>query len=225
MSDDAISPRDFRAAEGTADWRVVGDGARAFFDTVSAGPGSFARGAAFVAAVATLAETAGHHPEVDLRYGGVAVRLISHDTGDISRRDLDLARQISGAARELGLRADPSAVQSLQIAIDAVDVPAVRRFWEAVLGYTPVEDADLTDPRRLGPNVWIQQIDAPRAERNTIHLDVYLPRDEVAGRLAAALAAGGRIANDADAPEWWTLADPEGNEVDLAPWRDDSPWS
>ncbi|TAJ46662.1 MAG: hypothetical protein EPO52_13975 [Herbiconiux sp.] len=38
------------------------------------------------------------------------------------------------------------------------------------------------------------------------------------------LAGGGRIVSDAGAPEWWTLADPEGNEVDLAPWRDSSPW-
>ncbi|MET0577173.1 MAG: VOC family protein, partial [Ilumatobacteraceae bacterium] len=30
------------------------------------------------------------------------------------------------------------------------------------------------------------------------------------------LAAGGRVVYDAEAPEWWTLADPEGNEVDIA---------
>jgi len=216
---DSISPRDFRAAEGTGDWRVVGDGARAFFRT-----GSFAKGAAFVAAIGELADAANHHPDIDLRYGAVGVRLTSHDVGDISERDLALARQISEAARALGIRADPSAVQSLQVAIDAVDVAAVRAFWQAVLGYDPVDEADLIDPRALGPNVWIQQIDAARTDRNTVHVDLYVPRDVVEARLAAALAAGGRIANDAGAPDWWTLADPEGNEVDLAPWRDDSPW-
>jgi len=30
--------------------------------------------------------------------------------------------------------------------------------------------------------------------------------------------AGGRIVSDAHAPSWWTLADPEGNEADLAIW-------
>ena len=153
----------------------------------------------------------------------MALRLNSPDVGDISERDVALARRISAAARELGILADPAAVQSLQVAIDAVDVAAVRAFWQAVFGYTAVEDADLSDPRALGPNVWIQQIDAARAERNTIHLDLYVPRDQVEARLAAALAAGGRVVNDANAPDWWTLADPEGNEVDLAPWRDDSP--
>ena len=222
---DAISPRDFRSAPGTADWRVVGDGARAYFRTGERGGGSFAAGAALVTAIAVLAEQAGHHPDVDLRYGGVGVRLISHDVGDISERDLALAREISATARALGLPAEPAAVQSLQIAIDAVDVAAVRPFWRAVLGYSPVEDADLSDPRALGPNLWIQRIDARRPERNTIHLDLYVPRDVVDARLAAALAAGGRVVNAENAPEWWTLADPEGNEVDLAPWRDDSEWS
>jgi 4a-hydroxytetrahydrobiopterin dehydratase len=36
---------------------------------------------------------------------------------------------------------------------------------------------------------------------------------------AAALAAGGRLVSDAYAPAWWTLADPEGNEVDIATWQ------
>jgi 4a-hydroxytetrahydrobiopterin dehydratase len=215
---DSISPREFREAEGTEDWRVVGDGARAYFTT-----GSFLAGAVFVAAIADLADAANHHPDVDLRYAGVAVRLNRHDVGDISERDVALARRISAAARELGVLANPTAIQSLQVAIDAVDVAGVRAFWLAVFGYTAVEDADLSDPRALGPNVWIQQIDAARPERNTIHLDLYVPRDQVEARLAAALAAGGRIVNDANAPDWWTLADPEGNEVDLAPWRDDSP--
>ncbi|PTL72430.1 pterin-4-alpha-carbinolamine dehydratase [Rathayibacter caricis DSM 15933] len=216
---DRISPRTFRATPGTEGWRVVGDGARAWFPT-----GSFARGAALVAAVAALADEADHHPDVDLRFGGVGVRLISHDVGDVSRRDAELAGRISSAAQELGLVADPSAVQSLQIAIDAVDVDAVRAFWAAVLGYSPREDADAADPRGLAPNIWVQRIDETRSERNTVHLDLYVPRDVVESRIAAALAAGGRVADDDHAPDWWTLADPEGNEVDLAPWRDDSPW-
>ncbi len=212
-----MTPKQFRDADGTGDWRVVGDGARAVFVT-----GSFSAGAAFVGAIAQVADTLDHHPDVDLRPTLIAVRLVSRDVGDLSERDAVLARVISAAARELDIVADPSQVQSLQVAIDAVDVDAVRAFWNAVLGYGSVYDADLRDPLDVGPNVWIQQIDAARPERNTIHLDLYVPRDQVEARLAAALAAGGRIANDAFAPDWWTLADPEGNEVDLAPWRDDS---
>ncbi|VXB81667.1 VOC family protein [Pseudoclavibacter sp. 8L] len=216
---DRVSPKEFRQADGTADWRVVGDGARANFTT-----GGFAKGAAFVAEIARAADEADHHPDVDLRYGSVMVRLISHDVGDVSARDTALAARISEIARGLGIEASPDSVQSIQIAIDVIDLDAALPFWEAVLAYERRGSEDLADPIAVGPNVWLQQIDAPRAERNTMHVDVYVPRDQADARVAAALAAGGRIVDDTNAPEHWTLADPEGNEVDVAPWRDDSSW-
>ena len=42
--------------------------------------------------------------------------------------------------------------------------------------------------------------------------------DDISGKdfLAAALVAGGRIVHDANAPEWWTLEDPAGNQADIA---------
>ena len=55
-----------------------------------------------------------------------------------------------------------------------------------------------------------------RRQRNRIHVDLFVPDDQAQVRIDAALAAGGRIAYDDEAPEWWTLADPEGNEVDIA---------
>jgi 4a-hydroxytetrahydrobiopterin dehydratase len=63
-------------------------------------------------------------------------------------------------------------------------------------------------------------MDTPRPQRNRIHVDLYLPQDQAEARIAAAIETGGRIVNDAHAPLWWTLADPEGNEVDVAPWPD-----
>jgi 4a-hydroxytetrahydrobiopterin dehydratase len=59
---------------------------------------------------------------------------------------------------------------------------------------------------------------AERPQRNRIHIDIYVPRDQVETRIAAALAAGGSIVSDEHAPGWWTLADTEGNEADLAIW-------
>jgi 4a-hydroxytetrahydrobiopterin dehydratase len=60
-------------------------------------------------------------------------------------------------------------------------------------------------------------MDAPRPQRNRMHIDIYVPRDQVEARVAAGLAAGGRLVRDRG-PDWWTLADPEGNEADLAAW-------
>lgn len=215
--DDRVSPRRFREQDDSGDWRVLFDGAKTCFVT-----GSFAKGAELVAEIARLADEADHHPDVDLGYGTVVVRLTSHDVHDISERDLALARRISEAARALGVPADPSRVQTVQLTIDALDIPAVLPFWAAVLGYDRSGDEDAVDPGGRGPNVWFQQMDTARPQRNRIHVDISVPRDQAEARIAAALAAGGRVVSDAHAPHWWTLADPEGNEADVAPWRDDA---
>ncbi len=207
---DRITPRQFRESDGVQDWRVVGDGARTVFTT-----GSFAAGVALVDRIGALADSADHHPDVTVRYPDVAVRLISHDVGSISERDVRLARQISQAARELGVGADPSRVQTVGLTLDATVSAAVMPFWAAVLGYDQTEE-DVVDPRGLGPGIWFQDMDSPRAERNRFHVDVFVPADQAQLRVDAALAAGGRIVSDAHAPQWWTLADAEGNEVDVA---------
>ena len=62
-------------------------------------------------------------------------------------------------------------------------------------------------------------MDASRSQRNRIHVDVSVPHDEAAHRIAAALAAGGRLLSDAEAPAFWVLADPEGNEACVTTWQ------
>ena len=93
-------------------------------------------------------------------------------------------------ARELGAPPDPGALQTVQVAIDALVIPDVMPFWRAVLGYEQLGDEDLFDPSFLGPPFWFQQMDAPRPQRNRIHIDVYVPHDQAEARVAAALAAG-----------------------------------
>jgi 4a-hydroxytetrahydrobiopterin dehydratase len=143
---------------------------------------------------------------------------VTHDVGGLSTSDVELARQISEAARELGVPAEPAALQHVDLAIDALVRADVMPFWRAVLGYRDEGDEDLVDPRGRGPSVWFQQMDAPRTERNRIHLDIAVPHDQAEARVAAALAAGGRLVNDAHAPSWWVLADAEGNEACVATW-------
>jgi 4a-hydroxytetrahydrobiopterin dehydratase len=208
-----ITPRQFHQADGVEDWRVVAFGACAHFRT-----GSFATGVALVNAIGQLAGAANHHPDIDLRYAGVTVRLFTHDVGGLSQRDVELARQISAAARELEFPADPAAVQDVDFTIDALVGPDVMPFWRAVLGYQQVGDEDLLDPYWRWPSIWFQQMDAPRPQRNRIHVDVWVPHDQAEARVAAAIAAGGRLVTDRHAPKCWTLADAEGNEVDVATW-------
>ena len=208
-----IRPRQFHEAAGTGDWRVLFAGACAYFRT-----GSFAKGVALVDAIGALADAADHHPELDLRYPGVTVRLTTHELGGLSERDIELARQISAAARELNVPADPAAVQTVQVTIDALVSAQVMPFWQALLGYTEIGREDLDDPRGSGPSFWFQDMAAPRPQRNRIHIDVSVPHDQAEARVTAAIAAGGHLVSDEHAPAWWTLADAEGNEADVATW-------
>jgi 4a-hydroxytetrahydrobiopterin dehydratase len=131
---------------------------------------------------------------------------------------LSLAREISAAARELGVLADPQGTRAWEFALEAMDVDKVRAFWCAVLGYVMVGDSDIGDPDDLYPPVYVQQLEEPRAGRNRIHIDVAVPHDQAEARLAAAFAAGGTLVSDRFAPSWWTVADPEGNVVNIVTW-------
>lgn len=214
---DGISPRQFHEAEGVEDWRVLGEGACTYFRT-----GSFAAGARLVQAISVLAGLDDHHPDVDLRHDGVTVRLITitNDWCGMTTRDVELARQISALARDLGIPADPSAVQSLLVIPGATDIAEVMPFWRAVLGYEPRADSpeeDLVDPRSRGPSFWLEPMDEPRPNGGgAIHVAVWVPEEQAEARVAAALAAGGHVVRDEFAPSWWTLADAAGNEADVA---------
>jgi 4a-hydroxytetrahydrobiopterin dehydratase len=214
---DPITPSQFHQAEGVEDWRVTSEGATAFFRTRS-----FAESARFIQAISELQGVEQHRPGIDVRHDGVTVHMITHtdDYFGPSRQDVELARQISAAARQLGLAADPSAVQSLLIIPGAPNIAQVISFWRAVLGYVPRPDSpdeDLVDPHDRGPAFWFEQMDAPRADGGgAIHVAIWVPYEQAQARIAAALAAGGRMVRDEFAPSWWTLADPAGNEADIA---------
>jgi 4a-hydroxytetrahydrobiopterin dehydratase len=83
-----MTARHFHEAKEARDWRVVGDGACAYFRT-----GTFATGARFVSAISELADLDTHPPDMDLRLDGVTVRLLTtrNDYYGMSDRDLELA--------------------------------------------------------------------------------------------------------------------------------------
>jgi 4a-hydroxytetrahydrobiopterin dehydratase len=113
----------------------------------------------------------------------------------------------------------------LELAIDAMDIPAIRPFWKAVLGYADEPGRDggedaIIDPAGQLPTIWFQQMDSPRRQRNRIHFDITVAHDEAEPRVRAALAAGGRLVDDSYARSFWILADAEGNEVCVCTWTD-----
>jgi 4a-hydroxytetrahydrobiopterin dehydratase len=168
------------------------------------------------------------HLTADLHDDRVVLRLHSQSEGAVSHHDLGLAPRLTAALAKRGLRTQPgdatAVPQLLEIAIDAIDIAAIRPFWQAVTGYVDEPAAPdipnaLTDPLRRGPAIWFQQMDSPRPQRNRIHLDVDVAAESAAARIEAALAAGGILRDDSFAPAFWVLADAEGNEVCICTWQ------
>jgi len=149
--------------------------------------------------------------------GSLTVRL-TRDLWMLESRHVDLARTVSGVAAAHGAVPDRASVQEVQLAIsskpDALDVG----FWRAVLGYAPMSDDNAVDPLGHGTTVWMQELEEAKPLRHAMHIDVSVSRDHVEERLAAALAAGGRIVDESE--EHWTLADRAGNRVDVTAWPD-----
>jgi len=52
----------------------------------------------FVNRLAQAAESAGHHPDIDIRYNKVRIALVTHDAGGITQKDVDLAHVTDGLA-------------------------------------------------------------------------------------------------------------------------------
>jgi 4a-hydroxytetrahydrobiopterin dehydratase len=206
--------REFLAAEGVADWVVLHGGATAVFRVPTV------REAAQLAeAVARVPGLEGSGTLLTIAGGRLSVRL-TRGVFRLEERHIALARAVSAIARGHGAVADRTCAQEIQLAIaakpDVVDVG----FWRAVLGYTGLGNDNAMDPLGRGSTVWMQELDPAKPLRHAMHVDVSVAREHIEVRLAAAIAAGGRIVDDADAPASWILADHAGNRVCLTAWPD-----
>lgn len=209
-----MSPAQFHRAPGVADWRVTAIGPQAVFVAAS-----LIEGSRFVPVVVAAAERHGVRPDVDLRPEAVVVRVPSGEDG-IPAAASDFARAVSEGAASLGLRADPARVQSVGVYVAEHSGADVRPFFLAALGYDAVGDTDAADPLRSGPVLAFNPLTGDAVGRGRTHLDVFVPADQAQARVDAAIAAGGRLVDDANAPAWWTLASPDNHGVDIASWTD-----
>jgi 4a-hydroxytetrahydrobiopterin dehydratase len=206
----------FLAAEGVEDWVVLHGGATAVFRVPSLG-----EAAQLAVAIADVPGLDGSGALLTIADDRLGVRL-SRGVFRLEEGHIDLARAVSATARTCGAVADRAGVHEVQLAIaarpDAVDVG----FWRAVLGYAPLADDNAIDPLGHGSTVWMQELNPDKPLQHAMHVDVSVAHEHVEARVAAALAAGGRIVDDADAPASWILADRAGNRACVAAWPDGS---
>lgn len=82
------------ALEGLEGWTTDGNAIEKTYAF-----GDFVAAVAFVDRLAALAEAAGHHPDIDIRYNRVRIALTTHDDGGVTGKDTALAAQLDGAAQ------------------------------------------------------------------------------------------------------------------------------
>ena len=216
MGDNKLTVQEILDA-GLDDWRRLATALHTRFQT-----NGFDKGLALVNAIGEAAEEMDHHPDVDLRWGQVDVKTWSHDVSGITERDVRLARRISEIAADMGIPAAPDQVQALELALDTADFSRVKPFWRAVLGMgdgRPGVDDEVVDPSGALPSMWFQETEPHETPRQRFHLDIWVPHDRAEERIAAALAAGGTLVSDAEAPSFTVLADEDGNKVCVCTWQ------
>ena len=205
--------RSFLFADGVQDWVILHGGPTAVFEVPSL------QHAAQLAAA--IAEVPGLGPRTILTAAADRLTVkLTREMWGTEEEHIHVARAISLVARDLGAVADPSAVQEVQLAIAANPEAIDLGFWRAVLGYAPLHEDNCIDPNGQGSTVWMQELDPSRPLRHAMHIDVSVGRGQAKARMQAAVAAGGRIVDDSDAPSAWILADRSGNRVCIAAWPD-----
>jgi 4a-hydroxytetrahydrobiopterin dehydratase len=206
--------RNFLAAQGGSDWVVLHGGAAAVF-----GVRSVVEAARLAEAIARVPGLDGAGVLMTIADGQLTVRL-TRGVERLEERHVQLAHAVSAVAREHGAVADRTRVQEVQLAVSARPEEIDIGFWRAVLGYVELADDNAVDPLGHGSTVWMQDLDPAKPLRHAMHVDVSIGREQAEHRLAAAVAAGGRIIDDSHAPAAWILADRAGNRVCIAAWPD-----
>jgi 4a-hydroxytetrahydrobiopterin dehydratase len=211
------------AAADLADWRKLAQGLHARYMVED-----FGTAARFVAAVGEAGDALGHHPRVSIGDGYVDLKLISGDAiyrnGDtehvvewVTQLDVDLARRITEIAADHRLDADPASVSHIELGLDTTHSAIIAPVWAALL--TGSADAqgrgspsdEIRDATGRVPNLWFGDADDHETARQRFHIEVYVAPEVAEQRIAAAVAAGGTVVDQSNAPALMVIADQDGN--------------
>ncbi|QWZ10019.1 4a-hydroxytetrahydrobiopterin dehydratase [Nocardioides panacis] len=212
------------AEANLADWRKLAQGlhARYVID-------DFGAGARFLAAVGEAGDALGHHPRAAIGQGYVDLKLVSGDAiyrdGEgtehvvewVTQQDVDLARRITEIAADHEVDADPASVSDIELGLDTARSATIAPVWAALLtgsaeaqGHGTPSD-EIRDATRRVPNLWFGDAEEHGATGQRFHIEVYVAPEVAGQRIAAAVAAGGTVVDDSDAPSLTVIADQDGN--------------
>lgn len=213
------------AEANLTDWRKLAQGLHARYVIAD-----FGTGARFVAAVGEAGDALGHHPSVSIGNGYVDLKLVSadaiyrdgkgteHVVEWVTQQDVDLARRITEIAADHGIEADPASVSMIELGLDTAHSATIAPVWAALLTGNPEAQGrgslsdEIRDATGRVPNLWFGDADEHETPRQRFHIEVYVAPEVAEQRIAAALAAGGTIVDDSNAPSLTVIADQEGNK-------------
>lgn len=206
------------------DWRKLAQGlhARYLVD-------DFGAGVRFAAAVGEAGDALGHHPSVSMGKGYVDLKLVSpdaiyrddqgteHVVEWVTQQDVDLARRITEIAADQKIAADPASVSVVELGLDTASSATIAPVWAALLTGNPESQGhgspsdEIRDATGRVPNLWFGDTDEQDARRQRFHVEVYVAAEVAEQRIAAAVAAGGTVVDDSEAPSLTVIADQDGN--------------
>lgn len=200
---------------GLTDWRKLAQRLHTRYRVADAAAAS----ALLSDAVSAASEAAlAGHLEATLADGRLDLR-VATDEGPggvwVTDDDVHLARALSEVAARHGASAAPAEVTQVEMGLDTAQRGKLAPFWGVVLTGTDdgvVEDT-VFDPTNRTSSIWFQETEPHETPRQRWHPDVWVPPEAADERIAAAVAAGGTVVDDSEAPSFTVLADPEGNRV------------
>ena len=213
------------AEANLTDWRKLAQGLHARYLV-----GDFGTGIRFVAAVGEAGDVLGHHPRVSIGNGYVDFKLITDDAiyrddeGTeyviewVTQQDIDLARRITEIAAEHKLDADPASVSVIELGLDTAHSATIAPVWAALLTGNPKAQGhgspsdEIRDATGRVPNLWFGDASEHENPSQRFHIEVYVAPEVAAQRIAAAIAAGGTVVDDSNAPSLTVIADQDGNK-------------
>src|SRR5207342_2886124 len=142
---------------------------------------------------------------------------VEHVVEWVTQQDVDLARRITEIAVEHRVDADPASVSDIELGLDTARSATIAPVWAALL--TGSADAqgrgtpsdEVRDATGRVPNLWFGDADETESAGQRFHVEVYVAPETAEGRVAAAVAAGGVVVDDSDAPSLTVIADQDGN--------------
>ena len=206
------------------DWRKLAQGLHARYMV-----DDFGAAARFVTAVGDAGDAIGHHPRVSIGTGYVDLELVTadaiyrddegteHVVEWVTQQDVDLARRITGVAAEHRLVADPASVSELELGLDTAQSATIAPVWAALLTGSAESQGrgspsdEVRDATVRVPNLWFGDADEDAARGQRLHVEVYVAPEVAEQRIAAAVAAGGTVVDDSNAPGLTVIADQDGN--------------